>query len=400
MGKKIRYSAGGIDGEPEDGEDLIPTAQMDRELPLFPLPENLEIGFYRMIFQVLGGERKIFSKTEKTIFYLADADYSIDEIAAYLPGYSSGSYLIAPGTVVMLEARLSSGKSLDPYVIWYDGKKQIGEGKSVFWDIPEEDGFRVLRAEIFPFPPLGGGAPGGGAPDAEPGEKARGKTKELSLPVSIQGDAPNYFSPRENGNGEFARHYLFAGDLRDSLDPLGNRALAKEGDEAPLWIGSGRIYGLAVGPMDTYLIPPGENPENREFRFRCKLLRDGSVFSVFFRDSPAKLELFVEQGFLVLTFNAEGGEEKRTEIALPPGEDFISFSLGLGGGFSSAALSLGEAGNGTSLDLDWTPAGTPICRLGSPEPEKQEEEPPDGEAVGGLPVLILDELAVVYGPAE
>jgi hypothetical protein len=68
------------------GEKLILTAGLDRTLPYFPLPEDLEIGSYKMVFQVFGGTGKIFSKTEKTVFYLAGADYRIDAISAFLPG--------------------------------------------------------------------------------------------------------------------------------------------------------------------------------------------------------------------------------------------------------------------------------------------------------------------------
>jgi hypothetical protein len=407
-GEKIRYSIGGApdEEEEEDGELLIRTAREDEKLPYFRVSEELKAGPYRMVFQILGEKGKIFSKTEKPVFYLAAADYSISEITVYLPGYSQDAYLIAPGTVIMLEAKVRAGEGLDPYVLWYDGKKRISEGKisaggdKFFFKVPEENGFRLLRAEAFPFPPAGKDG------DSAGGETARGKLRELSLPVSVKGTGPEYFSASEEDRENFAGHYLFSGDLRDSLDPRPERDLVREDAEGGLnWFGYGGIYGLAVGRGDCYLIPeeiPGpleQEQGERIFNFRCKMIGDGPVFSLSLPKGLADLELSREGENLVLTLKTEGNSGK-FETALPSTEDFISFALSLDfrENTLAAVLSLeGMPETKASLNLAGPAGDVVIYRLGAPVPgeeETSEEEAPPAGLKPELPVLILDELAV------
>jgi hypothetical protein len=404
-GQKIRYLFGEPEEE-EDGEALILAAETDGKLPRFRMKEDLETGSYDMVFQILGEKGKVFSKTEKPVFYLAGADYGISEITAYLPGYSPGSYLLAPGTVVMLEARVTAGGGLDPYVVWYDGKKRIGEGRisagggSLFFKVPEENGFRLLRAEAFPFAP----DKKSGAEDAGPEETARGKIRELSLPVSLKGTGPDYvlFSEKEGGN--FACHYLFAGDLQDSLDSRPERALVKENADGDIcWLGYGGVFGLAAGPGDCYFIPQeiagfsGQHGGKKTFSFRGKLLRDGPVFSVLPADGSGEIQLSVEKEHLVLTLTTEGSFEK-VEMAPPPAGDFIAFSLSLDFRGNAAVLSAEGAGEaGASLNLAGLSAGAAVYRLGAPAQAETGEEKEPGEDTQdppGLPALILDELAV------
>jgi hypothetical protein len=417
-GKKIRYSIGDSEEE-ENSELLIRAAGTDRKLPSFRMSEDLEIGSYRMVFQILGEEGKIFSKTEKPVFYLAGADYSISEISAYRPGCFQDSYLIAPETLIMLEAKVIADNSLDPYVIWYDGKKRINEGKTsdggnkFFFQIPEENGFRLLRVEAFPFPPDRKNS--GKTENPGPEARAKGKIRELSLPVSSKGKGQEYFFiPEEEEN--FAGHYLFAGDLRDSLDSLQERFLAREdADGSGLnWLGYGGTYGLAVGPEDCYLVPQaifapwGQDQGEKIFNFRCKMLRDGTVFSAFHGNGSTVFELSRINENFVLTLKAEENSRK-VETALPPVEDFIAFTLSLAFRENTLAAVLSPEGMPqaeVSLDLAGVPAGGLSYRLGAPpsgkteegesaeeseepeEPEEEEKDPP------GLPVLILDELAV------
>jgi hypothetical protein len=416
-GQKIRY----LFGEPEeedDGEMLILAAERDGKLPRFRIGEELASGSYLMIFQILGEKGKIFSKTEKAVFYLAGADYSLSEISAYLPGYSPDSYLIAPGTVVMLEARVTASEDLDPYIVWYDGKKRIGEGSistgggSLFFEVPEENGFRLLRAEAYPFLP-------DKKKDAENSgseETARGKIRELSLPVSLKGTGPDYVFFSEKDRENFSAHYLFAGDLRDSLDPRPERALVQEnGDGGLRWLGYGGIFGLAAGPGDCCLIPQeifgvpgqllGQDAGKKTFSFRGKLLRDGPFFSVLLANGSGEIQLSGEKEYLVLTLMIDDNS-KKVETALPLTEDFISFSLSLDfrGNSPAAVLSL-EGLPEASLDLTGVSAGGAVYRLGTPVsgtiPETisdttAEEQEPGEEAQNspGLPVMILDELAV------
>jgi hypothetical protein len=405
VGEKIRYAIGEL--EEEDDGVLIQATGTDTKLPAFPMSEDLEIGPYRMVFQILGENGKIFSKTEKTVFYLADADYSISEISAYLPGYSPGSYLIAPGTLVMLEAKVTADERLDPYVVWYDGKNRISEGKisdggnKFFFKIPEENGFRLLRAEAFPFQPEGNNI----ARNPGLGETARGKIRELSLPVSSKGKGLEcFFSAKKEGEN-FSAHYLFTGDLQDSLDFRQERFLIREDGGSLNWLGYRGIYGLAAGPQDCYLIPqdifgfPGQDRGKRIFNFRCKILRDGPVFNASLANGSAYFQLSRENGNLVLHLNIEGNS-KKVEAILPPTDDFIAFTLSLTFQGNTLAVVLSPDGmpeTTISLDLAGASAGSVVYRLGSPVSGKTEEEKAPGEEEkepSGLPVLILDELAV------
>lgn len=426
VGEKIRYSIGEPEEEEEEekkeaeGEEeeeeaegekdrvLILAAGTDKKLPSFRMGEDLEIGPYRMVFQVLGEKERIFSKTEKAVYYLGGADYSISEISAYLPGYSPGSYLIAPGTVIMLEARVTADEGLDPYVVWYDGKKQIGEGKisaggsKLFFKVPNENSFRLLRAEAFPFPP----GKRSGARDSESGERFRGKIRELSLPVSSKGRELEYFSAAEKERKNFHGYYLFAGNLLDSLDSHPGRILVKEDDDGKglSWLGYGGVYGLAVGPRDYYLIPQetfgpsSQNQERKVFSFRCKLLGDGPIFSASMANGAAEVQLSREKENLVLALTA-GGYSKKVETVLPPTEDFIAFTLSLDfreNTLTAALLPEWMPDAEISLDLVEFPVGAVVYRLGTSVSGKTQEEKTLEEDEGplGLPVLILDELAV------
>jgi hypothetical protein len=405
VGKKIRYSIGGDSGEEEDGEVLIRVAGTEEDLPPFRMNGDLEIGSYRMVFQILGKEGEIFSKTEKSVFYLADADYSISEIFAYLPGYSPGSYLIVPGTLVMLEAGVAADERLDPYVIWYDGKKRISEGKiseggnRFFFKIPEENGFRLLRAEAFPFPPDKRSTAG----DSGQEETAKGKIRELSLPVSVKGKGQEYFLLPEEEGENFNGHYLLAGDLRDSLDSRQERFLVREDEGGLSWLGYGGIYGLAVGPRDRYLIPqdifgsPWQNQGKKIFNFRCKLLKDGPIFAVSLSNGSANFQLSRERENFVLTLEA-GGNSKKVETVLPPTEDFIVFTVSLTFQEDALAVVLSPEGmpeTAISVEFAGTLTGAAAYRLGSSVSGKTGEEKVSGEEEAfEFPALILDELAV------
>nr|AGS52279.1 hypothetical protein [uncultured bacterium contig00059] len=109
-------------------EYLIPVQSLDRALHYFPLPPDLPIGRYTLVSQVMGkagssGEKAILHKTEKSFYYLADAGFSFDSIQVNLPGVTSSSQIIPRGSVIMLEAKLDYDSRLDPYVVWYNGKK-------------------------------------------------------------------------------------------------------------------------------------------------------------------------------------------------------------------------------------------------------------------------------------
>jgi hypothetical protein len=116
----------------ESGEDLgilIPMERMDGDFPSFTMPLDMEPGPFVMVFEVFGKKDVRISKTEKNFYYLAGENYDITDVSVYLPGIVSPAHLIPPGTVVLLDAKIQAGKSLDPYIAWYNGKTCIGEGR-------------------------------------------------------------------------------------------------------------------------------------------------------------------------------------------------------------------------------------------------------------------------------
>jgi hypothetical protein len=143
----------------------------------------------------------------------------------------------------------------------------------------------------------------------------------------------------------------------------------------------------------------GQNQGEKIFKFRCKMLRDGPVFSAALADGLADLELSQEEGKFVLTLKTERNSVK-VETAPPPTEDFISFtlSLDLRENTLAAALSLeGMSETKASLNLTGPAADEVIYRLGAPASGKtgEEESAEEEEAAPELPALILDELAVI-----
>ncbi|MCL2879365.1 MAG: hypothetical protein FWF29_03890, partial [Treponema sp.] len=148
--------------------------RLDTPLPAFSLPTSFRIGSYTMIIRVLG-ENNILGEVQLPFFYLGTAKFSLKDISLYLPGASSESRLIPPGTSVLLEAKVEADPRLNPYIVWYDGKKIINEGKLadgagfIFWNAPVQNGLQTLRAEIFPVLDHAG---------------IGGITKEIILPVS------------------------------------------------------------------------------------------------------------------------------------------------------------------------------------------------------------------------
>ena len=302
----------------------IAVKSLDQELPYFPLPKKLEIGAYTLVFEALG-KREILSRTETNIFYLGNAQFSLKDISMYLPGLSN-SQLIAPGMTVMLEARLDYDIRLDPYVIWYNGKYVISEGKisegagSILWEAPEQAGFYSLRVETFPF---------------QFKRNLSGLIREITLPVSPKTASLGYFfqsasqlagrSPVAAGTvypeqvqlinamiaaieaGEAAdtteeknipsmplppellRWYQFEGNLRDTMSVLPNElSLMPLAEKAVHWAAVGQSYGLSIESEDAYQISPinffrGEQDQGGGiFLLHIKAPTEGAVFSAFF----------------------------------------------------------------------------------------------------------------------
>ncbi|MDR1099919.1 MAG: hypothetical protein LBL28_05495 [Treponema sp.] len=269
----------------DESEILIPVNRLDKGLPFFLLPDTLEIGPYTMIFQILG-KREVLYREEKPVYYLDDAEFSLTDIQKYLPDVSGGSPLIPPGIAIMLEAQVVSDERLDPYIVWYSGRKRLSEGRIsegggfILWKAPEQTGFHTIRAEVFPRRPNG---------------VFPGISREISLPISSKTENGGYFS------GESANilyWYQFQGNLQDSKNPVSTeRALVPRGEKNSRWIPEGNIYGLAVDSQSAYLLPSfsfmpsGEAQGAGRFMLRFKPVSEGLVFSSCFKSESAPADM-------------------------------------------------------------------------------------------------------------
>jgi hypothetical protein len=314
-------------------EILVPVGAMDKDLPPFVLPETLSAGPYILVYQVLG-EDGVLYRGEKNVFYLGDAAFSLERISTYLPDVS-GSSPFPQGLAVMLEAQIVSDERLDPYVIWYNGKKRFSEGYAakgaclILWNAPEEIGFQTIRAELLPQGPV---------------SNFSGKFTEISLPVSAQANIPGYFSGDVD---QIAYLYQLQGGLRDSIAPeAADRALVFRGAKnSPRWMPSGSIYGLGIGTGDVYTLPafspvaPEEGAEKPEhagrFMLRFRPVAAGTIFSVRFDSGSPSEAVFMDLSF--------SGEDLILQIKTP--EKSESVSLG---------HNPGEAEGFTSLFIDFS----------------------------------------------
>ncbi|MDR1143601.1 MAG: hypothetical protein LBK77_05185 [Spirochaetaceae bacterium] len=327
---------------PED--QIILVKQLDQYLPMFRITEDIEIGRYNLVFQVMGkGTDVILYRTFKPIYFLGDAKFTLEDIQSFLPmAVTTRGQLIPMGINVMLKTEIKADERLDPYVIWHNGKKILAQGRVsggadyLFWKTPEKTGFHNIRAEVFPL--LSG--------ERVPGNMM-GKIKELSLPVSSKSEGIQQFN---ESSGEFAGWYQFWGTLDDAkaVDNA-QRRLASLYAQPPRWIPFKEIYSLFVGREDVYTLPgtpfklaQGEQGTGRMY-FHLAALSEGSVLSVRFApqeqprrstdrqsvgetaDGTAALDLFLAGDALILRI---ASEDASREKSLPlNGGEFITVEL-------------------------------------------------------------------------
>ncbi|MDR1597203.1 MAG: hypothetical protein LBR99_05810 [Treponema sp.] len=294
-------------------DQVLPVKQLDQYLPAFRIFENLGIGRYNLVFQVLG-DKEILYRTSKAIYFLADADFTLGDIQSYLPGIPSGGRLIPSGINVVLETEISADTRLDPYVIWYSGKKTIAQGRSseganyLLWKTPDQTGFHTVKAKVFPL-----------LPEEKVPNNIIGKTKELSLAISLKTERMRYF---DDSSKDFISWYQFWGNLDDAKSP-GNseRQLIPRLSQKPRWFPYAGIYGLFVGPDDSYILPgkpfslsEKEQGTGRIF-FHFAPLAEGTVLNAAFnsRDGlsgAAVLDLFLGKEDLTLRLSSKDDSEE------------------------------------------------------------------------------------------
>jgi len=316
-------------------DTVIPLKSFTEEMPPFPLPKNMDIGPYSLVFEAVS-KYNTLSMTELDMFYLGSAEFRLKDISMYLP-WLSDTRLIPVGSTVLLEAKLDFDSRLNPYVIWYNGRNIIGEGSvsegagNILWNAPEQSGFYTLRVEVLPY--------------QLNKRNFTGIVRDITLPVSVKASQAAYFF--ENGpvytakkplaagtvyaeqvklvtaqlealaaakknaparsvsttakaentekpapvmpeRPELLRWYRFDGSLDEvSLKPEWVFAPAVE-EKIPRWAGVGQSYGLSAGPDDIYLLRPitffrkGQDQGGGIFLFYIRPVSEGTVFSAFF----------------------------------------------------------------------------------------------------------------------
>jgi hypothetical protein len=344
----------------ENEDTIIVVKSLDENIPYFPLPANLEIGQYTLVFQVLGREETLH-RTETTIYYLGSAKFKLNDIQMYLPGVSSGSRLISPGITVMLEARLSFDQRLDPYIRWYNGKNILSEGRladgegKILWKAPEQTGFHTVRVEVFPFRLRQG---------------ISGISREISLPVSLKAATTDYFtgdtllsiakitpppvpdtqdavltdSPQVRiqsvametaapDKPELVHWYQFSGNLQDTKTPISaEQSLIPVNEKPPRWIPVAYSYGLSTSADESYLLPPvaffpeGEESGGGQFLFHIKPVSDGEIFNARFAlqassNEYAEIYLLQKGTAFVLRLNAPGAQALETPVSFAAHEN-------------------------------------------------------------------------------
>ena len=301
-GQKVLYS---LDGEAEDDETVIRVKSLDNALPSFPMPENMSFGQYTIVSQVMSG-RDVLQKTEQDFFYLGDTVFSFESINTHLPGVTENPQLIPTGSVVMLEAKVNFASRLDPYIVWYNGRKKISEGKFsdaanlLFWKVPEQSGFFSISAEIFP---------------AEGYVNLAGYQKETDLIVSSKTVDMHLVS---DDIPQLQHWYIFDGNLNDSKlndNNLNNSKPAASAERSLKlvsgnikWMSANGVYGLAAGYNSVIALPKvavSSNGERWQTLFRFKPINEGTIFSVQFGSSgDVSMNLKREGQYLVLTLSS------------------------------------------------------------------------------------------------
>jgi uncharacterized protein YjbI with pentapeptide repeats len=399
---------------PED--ETVMVKQLDQYLPAFQIVEELDIGRYNLVFQVMG-EKEVLYRTSKPVYFIGDARFTQEEIQSFLPVAITGGRLIPPGINVMLGTEVRADSRLDPYVIWHNGKKIISQGRLsdganyLLWKTPEQTGFHSIRAEVFPL------LPG----DRMPGNMI-GKIKELSLPVSSKSAGIRYFS---DPSGEFISWYQLWGTLDDAKAPNNaERSLVSLYSQSPRWIPFGGMYGLLVGRDDSYTLPgtpfklSGDTRGTGRILFRLAALSEGAILNIHFAgnetaaqgEAPegpagtADLDLALSGDALILRIaSGDRSREESLDFSGDKAEGFITVivEFTLAPDQLDAELRLEDPAGTTgplSIALDAPISGEGAVRLGGAEYPGYRRSV-KGAASGGAygnGTMALNELALSY----
>jgi hypothetical protein len=159
-----------------------------------------------------------------------------------------------------------------------------------------------------------------------------GKVKELSLAISSKTERMRYL---DSFSKDFINWYQFWGNLDDAKSS-GNpeRQLIPLFSQKPRWVPFAGMYGLFIGPDDSYALPgkPFSLSENEQGKgrifFHLVPLAGGSVLNVRFNSKDglpgaAILDLSLMGGNLKLRLSPEDNsdnEPQEKSLALTPGD--------------------------------------------------------------------------------
>jgi hypothetical protein len=301
------------------GDELtFSVKSLDGELPVFPLPDDLPPGLYTLVSHVMSGKDTL-QRIEKSIYYMGKTAFSYDGINVYLPGISENSHVVPKGMVVMLETALDFDSRLNPYIIWYNGRRKISEGffsdgfGHLLWKAPEQSGFFSLRAEVFPVENYG----------------LSGYQKEVTLLVSSKSIDVNLVS--EN-IPQLLHWYTFEGGMNDSkMISSPEQALKPNTRNNPIWAGANGTYGLVTGSQDIFSIPKvtilNNGNETWQILFRFKPLNDGIILCVQFGNSRDILMCLKKEGQNLVLELVSSSETASVIYALPEQDSFIKAGI-------------------------------------------------------------------------
>jgi len=299
----------------------FPVKSLDKNLPFLPIPADLPIGRYMLVFQVKG-KNTILYKSEKPLFYLSNAEFSFEGIQVHLPGIADSLQFIQNKNIILLDVHLDFDSRLEPYVVWYNGKKIIDEGRysdgagTLFWKAPEQNGFVSLRAEVFPSWDKSG---------------LTGYQKGISLLVSSK-EVDMHLLSKDTTN--LVQWYVFEDDLNDSLTKDKDSeelAIEPAGKNKLNWMPSNGTYGLASGNDNAFKLPAvslkNNDNENWQIVSRFKPLGEGEIYSVQFGSADVTAALNIKKSTLVLSLTSASRVYSES-LKLPNEDDsFIAVSV-------------------------------------------------------------------------
>jgi hypothetical protein len=370
----------------------------------------LKYGAYTIVFEIIATNGAVLNHIEKPFFYLAGRKFAIKEVVSFLPGISTATRIVPPGEKIMLEAGIEADASIDPYVIWYNGKQRISEGlvsdgeNRILWTAPDQNVFQNIRAEIFPF---------------DPNKEVffiPGLSCSVSLPVSQRHGRSGYYSESE---ARLSRWYRLWGTLDDQKAPSSTVSLLARTDEGTArWLPVSGTYGLAIGADDAYRLPDsffsrirrGEGSGEILFLFAPQngKAADGTILQAVLQghyaedenDSVCHLWLSVYTDSLVLNTVGADGTLLTQQVPFPFADENIFVPASVDFQFSETGTTVsigvgnietGEIEQWESLEIDFIADGEGSVQFGGSFDLPVQTDEPAGAYPG-----ILNEIALRY----